>query len=162
MRYIGFGGLGHQIRDAFHPDDLADLLLTQMRHDPPEEPVFNVGGGAANAMSLAELTEWCDHRFGSHAPQPDTRERPFDVPWLVMDSRKRSRNSGGRQSARFLGSSTKSPATQGESELAEASGAGLTRVAPDPNRPPLQLLSVIIPARDEEGCIVSTVEHLHL
>jgi dolichol-phosphate mannosyltransferase len=28
--------------------------------------------------------------------------------------------------------------------------------------PPLRLLSVIIPARDEEGCISSTVEHLHL
>jgi len=27
---------------------------------------------------------------------------------------------------------------------------------------PLQLLSIVIPARDEEGCIVSTVEHLHL
>jgi dolichol-phosphate mannosyltransferase len=27
---------------------------------------------------------------------------------------------------------------------------------------PLRLLSVIIPARDEEGCIASTVEHLHL
>ena len=30
------------------------------------------------------------------------------------------------------------------------------------SNPPLQLLSVIIPARDEEGCIASTVEHLHL
>lgn len=27
---------------------------------------------------------------------------------------------------------------------------------------PLQLLSIVLPARDEEGCIVSTVEHLHL
>lgn len=27
---------------------------------------------------------------------------------------------------------------------------------------PLKLLSIVIPARDEEGCIVSTVEHLHL
>lgn len=27
---------------------------------------------------------------------------------------------------------------------------------------PLTLLSVVIPARDEEGCIASTVEHLHL
>ncbi len=26
----------------------------------------------------------------------------------------------------------------------------------------LNLLSVVIPARDEEGCIASTVEHLHL
>src|SRR5204863_9857896 len=29
-------------------------------------------------------------------------------------------------------------------------------------KPPLQLLSVVIPARDEEGCIASTVEHLHV
>jgi dolichol-phosphate mannosyltransferase len=29
-------------------------------------------------------------------------------------------------------------------------------------RPPLKLLSVIIPVRDEEGCIMATVEHLHL
>jgi dolichol-phosphate mannosyltransferase len=29
-------------------------------------------------------------------------------------------------------------------------------------RPPLQRLSVVIPARDEEGCIASTVEHLHV
>ena len=27
---------------------------------------------------------------------------------------------------------------------------------------PLSLLSVVIPARDEEGCIASTLEHLHL
>lgn len=27
---------------------------------------------------------------------------------------------------------------------------------------PLKLLSVIIPARDEEGCLASTIEHLHL
>lgn len=30
------------------------------------------------------------------------------------------------------------------------------------NFPELNLLSVVIPARDEEGCIASTVEHLHL
>ncbi len=28
--------------------------------------------------------------------------------------------------------------------------------------PPLTLLSIVIPARDEEGCIASTVEHLHI
>src|SRR6202012_4849749 len=31
-----------------------------------------------------------------------------------------------------------------------------------PHLPPLQLLSIVIPARDEEGCIHSTVEHLHI
>ena len=30
------------------------------------------------------------------------------------------------------------------------------------NSSDLQLLSVVIPARDEEGCIASTVEHLHV
>lgn len=35
------------------------------------------------------------------------------------------------------------------------------RSPPDPNAPPLSLLSIVIPARDEEGCIASTVEHLH-
>lgn len=34
--------------------------------------------------------------------------------------------------------------------------------APNSGKAGLQLLSVIIPARDEEGCIASTVEHLHL
>ncbi len=33
---------------------------------------------------------------------------------------------------------------------------------PDPNRQPLRLLSIVIPARDEEGCIASTVEHLYV
>jgi dolichol-phosphate mannosyltransferase len=32
----------------------------------------------------------------------------------------------------------------------------------EPSAPPLSLLSVVIPARDEEDCIASTVEHLHV
>lgn len=31
-----------------------------------------------------------------------------------------------------------------------------------PNPAPLKLLSIVIPARDEEACICSTIEHLHL
>ena len=34
--------------------------------------------------------------------------------------------------------------------------------SPGLQKPPLRLLSVVIPARDEEGCIAATVEHLHL
>jgi CDP-paratose 2-epimerase len=85
LRYIGFGGHGHQVRDAFHPADLAQLVALQLRRDPPPDPVYNVSGGARNSMSLAQLTAWCDARFGAHPPQPDTSPRPFDIPWLVMD-----------------------------------------------------------------------------
>lgn len=33
---------------------------------------------------------------------------------------------------------------------------------PNPDAPKLSLLSIVIPARDEEGCIASTVKHLNL
>jgi dolichol-phosphate mannosyltransferase len=35
-------------------------------------------------------------------------------------------------------------------------------IDPMPLAPPLKLLSIVIPARDEAGCIASTVSHLHL
>lgn len=85
LRYIGFGGSGHQVRDAFHPEDLADLVVKQMRRDPPGDAIYNAGGGASNAMSLAQLTAWCDEHFGKHVPTADPGVRPFDVPWLIMD-----------------------------------------------------------------------------
>jgi CDP-paratose 2-epimerase len=38
LRYIGFGGRGHQVRDCLHPNDLAPLLLAQM--DAPQDVRF--------------------------------------------------------------------------------------------------------------------------
>jgi CDP-paratose 2-epimerase len=87
LRYIGFGGHGWQVRDALHPDDLASLIATQMRQGQPSgATIWNVGGGIDNAMSLAQLTAWCDRRFGGFAPAADPQPRRFDIPWLVMDS----------------------------------------------------------------------------
>jgi CDP-paratose 2-epimerase len=85
LRYIGFGGHGYQVRDAFHPDDLAELIYIQMRAESSPDAVFNAAGGLNNSMSLAQLTAWCNERFGTHTPDPDTRPRPFDIPWMVMD-----------------------------------------------------------------------------
>jgi dolichol-phosphate mannosyltransferase len=34
--------------------------------------------------------------------------------------------------------------------------------SPSPTGAPLSLLSIVIPARDEEGCVASTIEHLHV
>ena len=86
LRYIGFEGRGYQVRDAFHPDDLAALVTVELHRDPPANPIYNAGGGIANTMSLAQLTRWCGERFGNIAPAPDLSSRPFDIPWLVMDS----------------------------------------------------------------------------
>lgn len=89
LRYIGFGGRGLQVRDALHPQDLASIVVTQIARraaDPAIPKILNLGGGPKNSMSLAELTAWCDQRFGAHAPQADHRPRPFDIAWLAMDS----------------------------------------------------------------------------
>jgi CDP-paratose 2-epimerase len=88
LRYIGFDGAGHQCRDCFHPRDLLPLLEKQFEVREADNPcVVNLGGGAQNAMSLAQLSRWCEARFGPHQIAADTTPRPFDVPWLVMDSR---------------------------------------------------------------------------
>ena len=88
LKYIGFDGSGRQVRDALHPDDLAELVAQQIEYSQkPEITTFNVGGGAANAMSLAQLTSWCAERFGKHSVEFDSTPRSFDVPWLVMDNR---------------------------------------------------------------------------
>jgi CDP-paratose 2-epimerase len=88
LRYIGFDGAGKQVRDALHPRDLAALMDIEMRTGRSGgRRIYNVGGGARNAMSLAQLTAWCDARFGAHAPQPDLRPRPYDIAWMVMNSR---------------------------------------------------------------------------
>jgi CDP-paratose 2-epimerase len=88
LRYIGFDGRGHQVRDCLHPRDLARLVLLQLeaprRGGAPK--VVNVSGGKASAMSLRQLTEWCDRRFGAHAIGSDRRPRPFDLPWVVLDA----------------------------------------------------------------------------
>jgi CDP-paratose 2-epimerase len=87
LRYIGFGGTGHQVRDVFHPRDLASLLQAQMAHPGTgARRIYAVGGGPANAMSLAQLTGWCDARFGTHPVRADDRPRQYDIPWMVMDS----------------------------------------------------------------------------
>jgi len=87
LKYIGFGGHGHQVRDCLHPRDLLPLLEKQMTSDGAvASPVSCIGGGVANAMSLAQLSTWCEQRFGKRTVVPDPVGRPFDIPWLVMDS----------------------------------------------------------------------------
>jgi CDP-paratose 2-epimerase len=87
LRYIGFAGSGHQTRDALHPDDLCRLLLSQMsRTGAARQRVYTAGGGPESAMSLRQLTAWCDQRFGPHAPGIDAGPRRYDVPWVAMDN----------------------------------------------------------------------------
>ena len=87
IKYLGFGGHGFQVRDALHPNDLARMVDFELRSTGPGQ-LLNVSGGRGNSMSLAQLTAWCDRRFGPHQPLADGSERPYDVPWLILDSSK--------------------------------------------------------------------------
>ncbi len=87
LKYLGFGGQGFQVRDVLHPCDLARMVDFQL-HNAGFGQVLNVSGGEPNSMSLAQLTAWCNQRFGPHQPVADGSERPYDVPWLVLDSGK--------------------------------------------------------------------------
>lgn len=87
LKYIGFDGAGHQSRDCFHPRDLLPLIEKQFAAGDSDKPqIVNLGGGPENCMSLAQLSGWCEARFGSHEISSDPEPRPFDVPWLAMDS----------------------------------------------------------------------------
>jgi CDP-paratose 2-epimerase len=85
LKYLGFGGNGYQVRDALHPRDLARMVDLQLR-SPGKGGLQHVSGGQENSMSLAQLTAWCDERFGPNTPVADGSDRPYDVPWLILDS----------------------------------------------------------------------------
>lgn len=90
LRYIGFDGLGHQVRDVLHPKDLAPLLRRQFGAPTLRAPdrLINVSGGAASATSLRRLSDWCAQRFCIKTVDTDSKPRPFDLPWVVLDSSK--------------------------------------------------------------------------
>lgn len=88
LRYIGFNGTGHQVRDAMHPKDLVPVLTRQMMEPDMDVPkVINLGGGIDNSMSLKELSIWCEERYGRNKVIPSDEVRPMDAPWIVMDSK---------------------------------------------------------------------------
>ena len=65
LDYIGFGGMGKQVRDILHIEDLLGLLLHQIEHlDALSGGIFNVGGGAAVSVSLQELSVLCRQATG--------------------------------------------------------------------------------------------------
>lgn len=93
LKYIGFGGQGHQVRDCLHPRDLVPLLEKQFSagNVPSEHRLINCSGGAVSAMSLRQLSDWCAAEFGEHSVSADPKPRAFDIPWIILDSTRADR-----------------------------------------------------------------------
>ena len=93
LKYLGFGGHGYQVRDCLHPRDLLPVLEQQLAAPKlaAGDRLVNLSGGAASAMSLRQLSDWCEQRFGRHEVARDGTPRAFDIPWIVLDHAKAAR-----------------------------------------------------------------------
>jgi CDP-paratose 2-epimerase len=93
LKYIGFGGHGYQVRDCLHPRDLLAVLVQQLKAPKvaAADRIANFSGGISSAMSLRQLSDWCATNIGPHVVDADLAPRPFDLPWVVLDSAKASR-----------------------------------------------------------------------
>jgi CDP-paratose 2-epimerase len=87
LSYIGYGGMGKQVRDVLHVADLCDLVTEQIRHFADWEGwCGNVAGGLDNSVSLAELTALCEEVTGQTVPHgSDPQTRPFDLRLFIAD-----------------------------------------------------------------------------
>lgn len=90
LSYIGYGGVGKQVRDFLHIDDLFELVDLQTQAlDLFDGQTFNVGGGLERSLSLLETTTLCERITGRRITihqQPETRVA--DVPLYITDYRK--------------------------------------------------------------------------
>jgi len=96
LSYIGYGGLGRQVRDFLHVEDLYEIVKLQLDNPAAwNDAPHNIGGGPALSLSLAELTRECRARAGRAIDiVSDPVDRPYDVPYYVTDNGEVTRRSG--------------------------------------------------------------------
>lgn len=90
LKYIGYGGLGKQVRDILHINDLVNLIDMQI-HQPEKfaGKIFNAGGGLSNSASLAEMTAICQKITGNKIQiGSETQNRPADLRCFITDNTK--------------------------------------------------------------------------
>jgi CDP-paratose 2-epimerase len=95
LTYIGYGGMGKQVRDILHVRDLYRLLEIQINNmDSYNGEIFNVGGGLERTVSLFELTTLCQKYTGNIIPIRSVKEdRKGDIRIYITDNMKISKRS---------------------------------------------------------------------
>ena len=88
-------GNGRQVRDVLFVEDLVDaFLLAHKQIDRISGQVFNLGGGAANTLSLLELLDFISQLRGAKPNVQFTDWRSADQQYYVSDTRKFSAATG--------------------------------------------------------------------
>ena len=88
LNYIGFGGMGKQVRDVLHINDVFDLIDYQIHHmESVNGKTMNAGGGPNVSTSLLELTALCEEVIGNKIKIESVAEtRPADVPIYITNN----------------------------------------------------------------------------
>jgi CDP-paratose 2-epimerase len=94
-RPITIYGDGKQVRDILFIDDLLDAYDAAFAaKDKAAGRAFNIGGGAANVLSLRELLAYIEKRRGTKLPVGSSDWRPGDQKVFVSDIRRASAELG--------------------------------------------------------------------
>lgn len=88
LKYIGYDGLGKQVRDILHVDDLVDLVDLQIHQiEKFKGKVYNAGGGLKTSSSLLEMTSICEKITGNKITiEPEHETRLADLKVFVTDN----------------------------------------------------------------------------
>ena len=90
LHYLGYNGMGKQVRDIVHILDICKLIETQIFNwDKVNSQIFNVGGGLENSISLFELSRLVQKETKIKKSINNILEnRLADIPIYVTDNSK--------------------------------------------------------------------------
>tara|TARA_Y100000590_G_scaffold430081_1_gene543329 strand:+ start:383 stop:1387 length:1005 start_codon:yes stop_codon:yes gene_type:complete len=90
LSYIGFGGKGNQVRDVIHIHDVCKLISLQIKKiNNFYNLTLNVGGGKKNAISLKNLTKYCE-KITSNKIKISSKKMTsnYDIPYYITNNSK--------------------------------------------------------------------------
>jgi CDP-paratose 2-epimerase len=88
LKYIGFGGNGHQVRDILHVNDLNELIYRQIKKiNKINNITFTAGGGKSNLISLKELSNICESLTGNKVKfMKEKKTSSYDIPYFCTSN----------------------------------------------------------------------------
>ena len=96
LSYIGYEGLGNQVRDVLHVNDLSELINIQIKNlNKINNTLFTVGGSKKSYTSLKKLTEICQKITGNKLSISKIKKTSiYDIPYFITDNSKVTRAYG--------------------------------------------------------------------
>ena len=104
MKYIGYGGLGNQVRDVLHIYDLCDLVFLQIkRFGKINNKIFTVGGSKKSYVSLVQLTKICEKITKNKIKFNKVKKTSiYDIPYFITNNNLVTKNYGWKPKRNIL------------------------------------------------------------